>query len=156
MSRLGTCHRADVPSQAPADNGAVTSLWAPSGRDRPIRLLVVDDDARVRAAIAETVTGEADMVVVAECADAATAVVLAGRTNPSVALADVLVPDLEIGLDLIATLARTPGCSVVAMSVRGGLRPAVLAAGAVAFVEKSGDIEAILATVRAAALPHNR
>jgi len=38
----------------------------------------------------------------------------------------------------------------VAMSVRDGLRDASLAAGAVAFVEKGGDIDAILDAVRAA------
>ena len=47
------------------------------------------------------------------------------------------------------SLSRRPGCAVVAMSGRGGLREAALAAGAFALVDKSGDIDAILNTVRA-------
>jgi hypothetical protein len=39
----------------------------------------------------------------------------------------------------------------MAMSVRGGLRGPALAAGAVAFSEKAGEIDAMLDAVRAAA-----
>jgi DNA-binding NarL/FixJ family response regulator len=117
-------------------------------------LLVVDNDVRVRAAIVQTVALEPDLLIVAEAADAKTALVLAGNAEPSVALVDVLLPDDVTGLALVASLKQRPGCAVVAMSVRGGLRAAALAAGAVAFVEKESDIDAILNTVRAAALTH--
>jgi DNA-binding NtrC family response regulator len=64
-----------------------------------------------------------------------------------VALVDVLLPDDVTGLALVRSLQR-PGCEVVAMSVRSGLRAAARAAGAVAFVEKGSDIDAILQAVR--------
>jgi len=131
-----------------------TSL-ASFGPERPIRLLVVDDDARVRAAIGQTIAGEADLVMVADASDAPTALVLAEGTNPSVALVDVLLPDDTTGLALVRALGQSPGCAVVAMSIRGGLRLAVLAAGAVAFVEKGSDVDAILDAVRAAAPTHH-
>ena len=124
-----------------------------NGPDRPIRLLVVDDDPRVRQAIAPTIALEPDLVIVAEAADAMTALAFAEGTAPSVALVDVLLPDELAGLALVRSLARRPGCAVVAMSVRGGLRHAALAAGAIAFVEKSGDVDALLDAVRAAAAP---
>jgi DNA-binding NtrC family response regulator len=117
---------------------------------RPIRLLVADDDARVRTAIGQTIALEAGLVMVAVAADAAATLVLAERTGPSVALVDVLIPDEATGLALVRSLGRRPGCAVVAMSVRGGLGQAALAAGAVAFVEKD-DIDAVLDAVRAAA-----
>jgi DNA-binding NtrC family response regulator len=117
---------------------------------RPIRLLVADDDARVRMAIGQTIALEAGLVMVAAVAHAAAALVLAERTGPSVALVDVLIPDEATGLALIRSLGQRPGCAVVAMSVRGGLGQAALAAGAVAFVEKD-DIDAVLDAVRAAA-----
>jgi DNA-binding NarL/FixJ family response regulator len=82
-----------------------------------------------------------------------TALAFAEGTAPSVALVDVLLPDELAGLALVRSLARRPGCAVVAMSVRGGLRRAALAAGAIAFVEKSGDVDALLDAVRAAAAP---
>jgi DNA-binding NarL/FixJ family response regulator len=121
---------------------------------RPIRVLVVDDDVRVRVAIGQTIALEPDLVMVAEAGDAWTAVALAESTDPSVALVDVLLPDDDSGLALVASLNQRPGCAVVAMSVRGGLRTAALAAGAAAFVEKESDIDAILNTVRAAAATH--
>jgi DNA-binding NtrC family response regulator len=122
--------------------------------DGVIRLLAVDDDVRVRAAISQTISLEADLVMAAAAADAAAALALAERTNPTVALVDVLLPDEVTGLALISVLSRRPGCAVVAMSVRNGLRCAALEAGAVAFVEKGSDIDAILDAVRAAAQPH--
>jgi DNA-binding NtrC family response regulator len=70
-----------------------------------------------------------------------------------VALVDVLLPDDTTGLALVHRLSRRPGCAVVAMSVRSGARGAALAAGAVAFVEKGGDIDALLFAVRAAVPP---
>jgi DNA-binding NarL/FixJ family response regulator len=79
---------------------------------------------------------------------------LAERTDPSVALVDVLLSDDRTGLALVRSLAQRPACAVIAMSVRSGLRHAALAAGAVAFVEKGGDIDALLDAIRAAAPPH--
>lgn len=93
---------------------------------------------------------DADLVVAAKATDAADALALAERADPSVALVDVLLPDSTTGLALVTSLAQRPGCAVVAMSVRGSLRAAAIAAGSVAFVEKDGDIDAILDAVRAA------
>jgi DNA-binding NarL/FixJ family response regulator len=147
MSRVRTGHQADEGNRNPDHNQSVSF----SG---PIRLLVVDDDARVRAAIGRTIALEEDLVVVADAADATSALALANCTDPSVALVDVLLPDERTGLDLVRRLTSRPGCAVVAMSVRGGIRHAALAAGAVSFVEKGSDIDAILSAVRAAAAPH--
>jgi two-component system response regulator DesR len=143
-------HLADAAGRRPGDTEQMTCSRFPAG---PVRLLVADDDARVRAAIVQTIGLEAGLVVVAAAAGAAAALVLAERTGPSVALVDMLIPDEAAGLALVHSLARRPGCAVVAMSVRGGLRHAALASGAVAFAEKD-DIDAVLDAVRAAAPPH--
>jgi DNA-binding NtrC family response regulator len=172
MSRPGTRHPADVDDHSPRDNACVSCSRLPTGApvageesslpviavtsseaDRPIRLLVVDDDSRVRAAIAQTIALESDLVLVAEAADAAGALTLADHADPLVALVDVLLPDDVTGLALVVSLNRRPACAVVAMSVRGGLRQPAMDAGAVAFVEKGGDIDALLHAVRAAAAP---
>jgi DNA-binding NarL/FixJ family response regulator len=137
-----------MTDQASSPNRAGTDALEP---DDPITVLIVDDDPRVRQALGSTVALEADMVMVAEAADAQTALALAEDTNPSVALVDVLLPDDVTGLALVRSLDRRPGCVVVAMSVRSGLRAAARAAGAVAFVEKGGDIDALLQAVRGAA-----
>jgi two-component system, NarL family, response regulator DesR len=115
---------------------------------RKIRVLVVDDDPRVRTAIAQTVALEADLILAAEASDATTALSMAAQTRPSVALVDVALPDSAAGLGLVRLLAHHPGCAVVAMSIHGGLREPALMAGADHFVEKNGDIEAVLTAVR--------
>lgn len=138
---------------AAGGNSAVATLSRDVTRaGRPIRVLVVDDDQRVRAALDRTIALEADLVMVGAAADTASALGLAQAHDPSVAVVDVLLPDAGAGLALVRRLAQRPGCAVVAISVRGGLRPAALAAGAVAFVEKDGDIDALLHAVRSAAL----
>jgi DNA-binding NarL/FixJ family response regulator len=128
-----------------------TSTDASEPKD-PIRVLIVDDDPRVLQAIGSTIALEADMVTVAEAADSRTALAVAEDTKPSVALVDVLLPDDVTGLALVRSLQQRPGCEVVAMSVRSGLRVAARAAGAVAFVEKGSDIDALLRAVRLAAV----
>ena len=147
-------HRPASQPGAPSEElGDGRAEPVPGGQGRHIRLLVVDDDPRVRAAIAQTVSGEDDLTLVAECSDAFGAVALAATCFATVALVDLLLPDQRNGLDLVRSLAATSGCAVVAMSVRGGLRRDALAAGAVAFVEKGDDVEAVLAAVRSAASP---
>ncbi len=150
MSRSQRPTHAPIAGEDPSAASAGSVSYSP---EQPIRLLVVDDDPRVLHAIAPTIALEPDLVIVAEAADAMTALAFAESTAPSVALIDVLLPDELGGLALVRSLARRPTCSVVAMSVRGGLRHAALAAGAIAFVEKSGDIDAVLDAVRAAARP---
>jgi DNA-binding NarL/FixJ family response regulator len=150
-----TMKRGPVSPSHPERPGQATipprTRLSSGGPDTRIRLLVADDDPRVLAAIRATIALAADIFMVAAAADAATALACAKRTDPRVALVDVLIPDAVTGLELVASLAREPACGVVAMSVRSGFRQAALAAGAVAFVEKSGDIDAILDAVRSAA-----
>jgi DNA-binding NarL/FixJ family response regulator len=117
--------------------------------DLPLRVLIVDDDLRVLKALTETITREADLLVVGQGADAPTALQLALSTRPTVVLMDVLLPDADTGLALLTALNRLD-CSVVAMSIRSNLRRAALDAGAVAFVDKGADIDAMLRSVRAA------
>ncbi|HEY2280469.1 MAG TPA: response regulator [Streptosporangiaceae bacterium] len=123
--------------------------------DEPIRVLVVDDDTRVRAAISQTIALEVGLVLLADAAGTAAALTLAlalaARTRPPVALVDVLIPDETSGLALIRSLSQYPGWAVVAISVRDDLGSAALAAGAAAFVGKGAGIDAILDAVRATA-----
>lgn len=140
----------DTPgkSDGPSDNGRGPGTQAPPAG--AIRLLLVDRDVRVRAALHQTIALESDLVIVAAADGTAQALAMAESTAPSVALVDLLLPDTGSGLALVRSLSRDRRCAVVAMSDRGGMREAALAAGAFALVDKSGDIDIILDTVRAA------
>jgi two-component system response regulator DesR len=142
------CSRFSMP--ALDERSSVTGTDG-TGPDAPIVVLVIDDDPRVRTALAQTIALESDLVMVAAAADPAAALAWAEHADPAVALVDVLLPDAAVGLALIRQLAARSRCTVVAMSVRGGLRTVALSAGAASFVEKSDDIDAVLDAVRAAA-----
>jgi DNA-binding NarL/FixJ family response regulator len=99
----------------------------------------------------ETIDLEDDLTVVTQAAELTTAVAAAMSSNPDVALVDVRLPNGSTGLALIEELSSRTGRAVVAMSVRNDFGPAALSAGALAFVEKRTDIDAVLNAVRRAA-----
>jgi DNA-binding NarL/FixJ family response regulator len=110
------------------------------------RLLLVDDDNRVRAALVALLASVREIEVVGSCADAAEARSLVAVVQPDLVLLDVLLPTAREGLELLRAL-RAEGIPAVAMSISGGLRDAALSAGAVAFLEKEGSPEALIAVL---------
>jgi len=60
-----------------------------------IKILIADDHAVVRYGTRQILEKEADMNVVAEAADGAEAIKLAGSTNPDVAIIDIAMPVLD-------------------------------------------------------------
>jgi DNA-binding NarL/FixJ family response regulator len=118
----------------------------------PIRVLVCDDVEAFRALMRYTLQEDPGIEVVGEAADGAAAIDAAERLQPDVVLLDLTMPVLD-GIDAIATvLERAPGTRVVALSGWGADRmaQAALDQGAVAYLEKTDDVHAIRAAVRAA------
>jgi DNA-binding NarL/FixJ family response regulator len=118
----------------------------------PVRVLLVDGDARVRSALRHLIALEGDLVVVADADSADRALIAAERTSPSVVLVELLLPDAASGLALVRDLAARPGCAVAAMSLRDGLERAAIEAGAVVFVDKGNG--SVLDAVRTASRRH--
>ena len=119
----------------------------------PIRVLVCDDVEAFRALMRYTLQEDPGIEVVGEAADGMAAIDAAERLQPDVVLLDLTMPILD-GIDAIATvLERAPGTRVVALSGWGADRmaQAALDQGAIAYVEKTDDVVAIRAAVRAAA-----
>jgi CheY-like chemotaxis protein len=112
------------------------------------RVLVIDDDARVRTALGELLASTTDLTPASSTATAAAALAAAEHDGPfDVALVDIRLPDPATGLTLVEQLAaRIP---VVAVSVSGAHRTAALAAGATAFLDKDGRPDTLLAALRA-------
>ncbi|WP_432512850.1 response regulator [Kineococcus sp. SYSU DK001] len=61
----------------------------------PIRVLVCDDQAMIRAGFATIIDAQADLEVVGECGDGRAAVDLAGALRPDVVVMDVRMPVLD-------------------------------------------------------------
>ena len=119
----------------------------------PIRVLVCDDSEAFRALLRYTLGEDPGIEVVGEAADGMAAIAAAERLQPDVVLLDLTMPVLD-GIDAIpAVLERAPATQVVALSGWRAERmeQAALDQGAIAYVEKSDDVEALRAAVRAAA-----
>jgi len=96
---------------------------------------------------------EADLRVVGEAADGATAVDLAGRLSPDVVLMDVNLPVLD-GITATRELtARVPHAAVVMLSLHDDQATIAdaFAAGAVAFVGKQQMDGELIGAIRMAA-----
>lgn len=110
----------------------------------PVRVLIVDDDRRVRQSLSGLIALRDGVEVVGTAPDSQHAIELVRSAEPDAVLLDLRLPAEEDGLGLCARICREwPTVRVVAMSVQTDLRAAALAAGAVAFVAKGGQPEAI-------------
>jgi DNA-binding NarL/FixJ family response regulator len=118
-----------------------------------IRLVLVDDQPGVRQGLRMLLTLEPDMTVVGEGSNGREAMTLVQRLAPDVVLMDVEMPEMDGILATAMIHVGTPQSAVVMLSIYDDVstRARADAAGAVAFVTKSGAIEVLLATIRQAA-----
>ncbi len=115
-----------------------------------IRVLVADDQALVRGALAAMLGLEADIEVVAQVGSGDEAVEAALRVRPDVALLDVQMPGKD-GLTAAADLRTAlPGCRVIMCTTFGrpGYLARAMAAGALGFVVKDAPPEQLVDAVR--------
>ncbi|MEU4693469.1 response regulator transcription factor [Actinoplanes sp. NPDC023714] len=115
-----------------------------------IRLLLAEDQGMMRGALALLLNLEPDIEVVAEAATTASAVALARRTRPDVALLDIEMPDGS-GLDTAALLRdELPECRVLILTTFGrpGYLRRAMEAGAAGFLVKDGPVEELAAAIR--------
>ena len=115
-----------------------------------IRLLVVDDEARVRQGLRMRLASEPDLEIVGEAGDGPAALHLALELRPDVVLMDLLMPGMD-GIRVTRMLqAAVPASRIVAFSVREDVttRRAAASAGAAAFVGKQEGPELLLAAIR--------
>jgi DNA-binding NarL/FixJ family response regulator len=120
----------------------------------PIRILIADDHALMRAGIATVIAGESDMVVVAEAADGNEAVSLYRSHAPDVVLMDLRMPSLD-GVSAIRAIRETdPHAHIVALTTYEGDADIhrALSAGACSYLVKDVLISDLISTIRSAAV----
>ncbi|MEV0148848.1 MULTISPECIES: response regulator transcription factor [unclassified Nonomuraea] len=115
-----------------------------------IRVVLADDQALVRGALASMLGLEPDIEVVAQAGSGEEALEAVARTRPDVALIDVQMPGMD-GLDVTERVrALVPSCRVVICTTFG--RPGYFARamrnGASGFVVKDSSPEHLVDTVR--------
>ena len=115
-----------------------------------IRVLLAEDQAMMRGALAVLLDLEDDIEVVAQVSDGTEIVPAALDARPDVALLDIELPGRS-GLDAAGDLAaELPGCRVVMLTTFGrpGYLQRAMASGAVGFLVKDGPVEGLADAVR--------
>jgi DNA-binding NarL/FixJ family response regulator len=118
-----------------------------------IRVVLVDDQAIVRAGLARILAPEDGFLVVAECADGREAVEQLPALHPDVVLMDIRMPALD-GIAATAKLragAEPPVILVLTTFDEDEVLWGAIEAGAAGFVLKDSSAEDLIAAVRAVA-----
>jgi DNA-binding NarL/FixJ family response regulator len=118
-----------------------------------IRVMLVDDQAMVRAGLRMIVESDPELTVVGEAADGREAIALAERCHADVALMDVRMPQLD-GIEATAAITARAGCPRVLMLTTFDLEDyvyAALRAGASGFLLKDAPAETLLEAIRVVA-----
>lgn len=116
----------------------------------PIKVLIAEDHKIVREGICALLNKEADIKVVAEAEDGATAVRLARERLPDVVVMDIGLPNLN-GIEATRQIvAGVPGVKVIALSMHSDRRYILemLKAGAKAYLLKDCAFEELVQAVR--------
>lgn len=149
-ARGGGWSRRWLPDAGPAPVGGDVS------DGEPIRVLLVDDQALVRAGFRMILESEPGILVAAEAADGEQAVVQARACRPDVVLMDVRMSGVD-GIDAARTILRDmnrPAPKVIMLTTFGmdGYIHDALRAGASGFLLKDVPPEQLIAGIRTVAL----
>ena len=112
-----------------------------------MRVLLADDQTKVRSALRLLLEQEPGLSVVGEAAEAEDLLAQAEATQPDLVLLDWELPGLRTDDQLSVLRALCPQLKVIALSGQPEARRAALSAGADAFVSKGEPPERLLAAV---------
>ncbi|MDY0910886.1 response regulator transcription factor [Microbacterium sp. CFBP9034] len=114
-----------------------------------ITVLLADDEAMIRSALAALLRLEPDIEIVAECADGEEALAAAVRLRPDICLLDLEMPGLD-GVEVAERLSRlvVTRCIVVTRHARPGVLRRALSSGVAGFLPKSRDADEVATVIR--------
>jgi two-component system response regulator DesR len=120
--------------------------------DRPIRIVLVEDNQVFREALELLLGLQQDIEVVASVGDGNDAVPAAREHQPDVVLMDYRLPGLD-GVEATRAIRESaPGVAVVCLTASANLREidALYEAGVFACLSKDRELDEIVATIRRA------
>lgn len=137
----------------PQDRSTPGSRGTTGTGDRPVTVLLVDDDALVRSALRLILGGDPAIVVVGEAADGIDGLALVESLRPDVVLMDIRMPRLDGLAATERALALHPELTVVVLTTfdTDDMVLSALRIGARGFLLKDTPPEQLVAAVRAAA-----
>jgi DNA-binding NarL/FixJ family response regulator len=118
-----------------------------------IKVLLVEDNEVYRSSLELLLGMQAGLEIVGSVSGGAAAAAAAAELDADVVLMDFRLPDVDGAEATSAVLAARPRSAVLCLTAEATQeeREAVLAAGAVGFVEKAEPIERLVEAVRSAA-----
>jgi DNA-binding NarL/FixJ family response regulator len=118
-----------------------------------IKVLLVEDNDVYRSSLELLLGMQSGLEVVGSVSGGAAAAAAVAQLEADVALMDFRLPDIDGAEATSAVLAARPGTAVLCLTAEATEeeRDAVLAAGAVGFVEKAEPIENLVQAIRSAA-----
>lgn len=120
-----------------------------------IKLLLVDDQPSVRMGLRMRLALEPDVMIVGEAGDGEAALALARSLHPDVIIMDVQMPRMDgiAATAALRTIAPASGVVLLSLYDDATTRARGREAGALAFVQKQGTMDALLTAIREASLP---
>ena len=116
----------------------------------PIRILLAEDQAMVRGALAALLSLEGDLEIVAEVARGDEVIAAAVRSQPTIALLDIEMPGLD-GLSAAKELrAEMPECRAIILTTfgRAGYLRRAMENGATGFLLKDAPASELAKAIR--------
>jgi CheY-like chemotaxis protein len=151
VGRGSTCLRgSQPPCPLPASSLVSGSAAGALPGQKSIRVLLADDHAVVRDGLTRLLANEPGIEVVGQAADGIEVVQMALQLTPDIILMDVSMPYLS-GVDVTRRLTQQlPGIRVIGLSMhrQEDIASAMTSAGAVAYLTKSMEPEALVAAIR--------
>ncbi|MFJ5108298.1 MULTISPECIES: response regulator [unclassified Glutamicibacter] len=121
--------------------------------DTPVSVLLVDDDALIRAGLRAILSSDPGILIAGEAENGVRAIELAARLDPSVILMDIRMPQLD-GLGAMeAILGQAPETKVLVLTTFGEEEyiDRAISGGACGFMLKSSGPEELLGAIHAVA-----
>ncbi|MEW1845330.1 BTAD domain-containing putative transcriptional regulator [Nonomuraea angiospora] len=136
----------------PAAGSAAAGSAAVSDAAPPLRVVVADDQALVRAGVRAMLEAEPGVTMVGEATNGEEAIALVAETGPDVVLLDIQMPHLDGLAAARRILSETRPPKVIMMTTFGSDENlyAALRAGVSGFILKTSAPEQFLAAIRAA------
>ena len=113
-----------------------------------MRILIADDQERVRFALRVLLAQQPGLQVVGEAASGEALLAQAGAIAADLVLVDWELPRLAEAGGLPALRRSTPALQIIVLSSRPGVRQAALAMGGAAFVSKGEPPERLLTVIQ--------